>query len=560
MASYVETFKSKLDWAMPFQRTGDFPIDRTDLFSSYDDIIAYAKKDGSDTRKLGGTAFVGQLVINYGPGPSTPPVEGEGDPTPGKDEVAAYVITAVGASPSVMKLAQSSSTGDYATDIANLQAAVSAIQEDIVEINGKLVVATTTTDGLMAAADKVKLNGIAAGAQANVIEAVQLNGSDLEIVAKKVNIDLSNYATKQDLTAIPKFAIAVVEELPTQDISETTVYLKLQEGAAAAGQDKYDEFIYVNDAWECLGNLDVDLSQYSTTAQMNEAIAAAVAGLASQTWVTEQLGKYTTTENLTALLAAKADKTTVSALDTKVTGIDGRVTAVEGKADTNASDIAAIKTDLTDNYVKKTDKIANAANADTASKVAHALTFGGETYDGSAAKEITAESIGALTEDDIGTMTVKVGEVTVGTTDGGASATVNIQGSGSNVHVSGDTSGNVTIAVDAVVDTVRPIQVNQVSVLDANTKTALNFTNDDMIKARNEGASVSFYLGDGTVTGTKLKSNTVVTDKLADNAITTAKIGAGQVTDEKVATMNATKLFLNEGDTLIFDCGTEVEA
>ena len=81
-----------------------------------------------------------------------------------------------------------------------------------------------------------------------------------------------------------------------------------------------------------------------------------------------------------------------------------------------------------------------------------------------------------------------------------------------------------------------------------------------MIKARNEGASVSFYLGDGTVTGTKLKSNTVVTDKLADNAITTAKIGAGQVTDEKVATMNATKLFLNEGDTLIFDCGTEVEA
>lgn len=241
MASYVETFKSKLDWAMPFQRTGDFPIDRTDLFSSYDDIIAYAKKDGSDTRKLGGTAFVGQLVVNYGPGPH----EAE---EAGKDEVAAYVITAVGSAPAVMKLAQSSSTGDYATDIANLQAAMSAVQEDIVEINGKLVVATTTTDGLMAAADKVKLNGIAAGAQANVIEAVQLNGSDLEIVAKKVNIDLSNYATKQDLTAIPKFAIEVVEELPTQDISETTVYLKLQEGAAAAGQDKYDEFIYVNDA------------------------------------------------------------------------------------------------------------------------------------------------------------------------------------------------------------------------------------------------------------------------------------------------------------------------
>ena len=121
MAEYVESFGSKLDWAMPFQRTGKFPLDRTNIFSSYEDILAYAKQDGSDSRQLGGTSYVGQIVVNYGPGPELE----EG--TPGADEVAAYVITAVGSSPAVQKLAQSSSTGDYGQDISNLQSALSAL-------------------------------------------------------------------------------------------------------------------------------------------------------------------------------------------------------------------------------------------------------------------------------------------------------------------------------------------------------------------------------------------------------------------------------------------------
>lgn len=61
--SYTENFNSKLDWAMPFQRTGKFPLDRTQLFSSYADAVAYAKGDGSDSRKLGGTSYVGQIIV-----------------------------------------------------------------------------------------------------------------------------------------------------------------------------------------------------------------------------------------------------------------------------------------------------------------------------------------------------------------------------------------------------------------------------------------------------------------------------------------------------------------
>ena len=150
--AYIETTTSKLDWAMPFQRTGKFPLDRTAIFSSYADVVAYAKQDGSDSRKLGGTSYVGQIVAVYGP---------LSDAANAPDEVAAYIITAVGATPGLMKLAQTTATGDFATDISALYGAISDIEarllvleqfkdteEDKVDNNTKYEFETaTTTDG-----------------------------------------------------------------------------------------------------------------------------------------------------------------------------------------------------------------------------------------------------------------------------------------------------------------------------------------------------------------------------------------------------------------------------
>lgn len=56
---------SKLDWAFAFQRTGAFPLDRSSLFSSYEDAVAYARGDKSDARELGGSSYVGQPVSVY---------------------------------------------------------------------------------------------------------------------------------------------------------------------------------------------------------------------------------------------------------------------------------------------------------------------------------------------------------------------------------------------------------------------------------------------------------------------------------------------------------------
>lgn len=57
----------------------------------------------------------------------------------------------------------------------------------------------------------------------------------------------------------PKFNIKVVDELPTTNISETTIYL-LKTGDEE--DNMYSEYIYVNDDWELLGTQKLDLSNY----------------------------------------------------------------------------------------------------------------------------------------------------------------------------------------------------------------------------------------------------------------------------------------------------------
>lgn len=112
------------------------------------------------------------------------------------------------------------------------------------------------------------LGGVEASAQVNIIEKVTLNGTELNIVSKTVDIpiDLSGYATKDELTAIPKFSTAVVTELPTENISSTTVYLVPADDTET--NNIYTEYLYVNEAWEKLGVASLDLSGYAKSADL----------------------------------------------------------------------------------------------------------------------------------------------------------------------------------------------------------------------------------------------------------------------------------------------------
>lgn len=85
--------------------------------------------------------------------------------------------------------------------------------------------------------------------------------------------DMTNVYTQAEvddrINKIPKFNIAVIEELPTTDISTTTVYLKKIGDEAG---NMYAEYIYVNDAWEKLGEQSVNLSDYYTKTEIDNMV------------------------------------------------------------------------------------------------------------------------------------------------------------------------------------------------------------------------------------------------------------------------------------------------
>lgn len=130
-------------------------------------------------------------------------------------------------------------------------------------------------------------------------------------VADAIATSLANYYTKSEtytqaeidsmVSAIPKFAIEVVQTLPTTDISSTTVYLVPNSGTEAS--NLYTEWIYVANAWEKLGEQRVDLSNYTTFSDVSSAITTALAS-------------YTTTAQLTQLLAAKANSADLATVAT----------------------------------------------------------------------------------------------------------------------------------------------------------------------------------------------------------------------------------------------------
>ena len=199
---------------------------------------------------------------------------------------------------------------------------------------------------------KNKLNGIEDNAQVNKIETIKVNDNTLQIINKAVNIEvptktsnlendsgfitntvdnLTNYYLKSEtytqsevnnlIGQIKTISIEVVDTLPTTG-EDNKIYLVPKEGSTG---DIYNEYIWVNNAWELIGTTQVDLTGYATEDWVN----AQIKDFVNESQVTQIVNNsltnyYTKTETynkteVNNLLSSKAD---TSAIPTKVSELE----------------------------------------------------------------------------------------------------------------------------------------------------------------------------------------------------------------------------------------------
>lgn len=95
---------------------------------------------------------------------------------------------------------------------------------------------------------------------------------------------------------IHSFDVQVVQTLPSSDIETHTIYFVPKTGTT---NDIYDEYLYINNQWEMIGNTQIDLSSYALTSEIPTKEFTAFYGLASAAGDTTQaqssnaLGNYT---------------------------------------------------------------------------------------------------------------------------------------------------------------------------------------------------------------------------------------------------------------------------
>ena len=188
------------------------------------------------------------------------------------------------------------------------------------------------------------------------------NASTLDDYYTKTQVDTTVETLEGKISAIPKFAVSVVDALPATGEVATIYLVKTSESETG---NLYTEYIYVGGKFEKLGTQTLDLSNYATQAWVNTQIngLSAVAKSGKLSDATEDSTHQTVTAAQKTEWSGKQDALTFDSTPTEgstnpvtsggvKSAIDSAVTSTEAK-------IIKKSTDLTDSasLVRYTDTI-----------------------------------------------------------------------------------------------------------------------------------------------------------------------------------------------------------
>lgn len=561
----------KLNFAVGFNRTSAFPLDANSYFESYAEAEK-AIKGASEVGSSDSAYYLGQIII-------------VNDKTEDKTKgIALYQITGVVGNATLTKFGQ-------ATSADELGEKVTALQNSITEINGKLILATTTKDGFMSKEDKAKLDAITDALYKNKVDDVKVkltsDGTATSVVKDKVaTIDLSSYAKADSLASL-----GVTVDHHTSDIA--TLKTTVKSGVTFKGRldakpattdykngdliivDSQEYILYEDKqgtkSWVELGNERDHLTQ-DTADERYLTIQNA-----GNTFLTKSDAEltYLTIEDAKTKYATT---TSVSDLSSKVTTLDGKVD--QGLGDLNdmilGLDLAGTDADVKTKTLsvgasetlqtikqksgvvtveKQSIAIPHTAVTDWETEVTEKLAT---KQDKTTAMDelqtaVNSNSVGFLHTDDADSVNVvtianddkSIAVATQLTPDNKFNIKVATGGITSN-HLASNSVNELKIVNDAVTtDKIKNGAVTTAKIANGAV------TTDEL-----DDASVStLKIEDSAVTGAKILDGAVGTDKIANGAVTTAELGDSAVTDAKIDSCNVNKLTQTDGDILVLDGG-----
>lgn len=187
-----------------------------------------------------------------------------------------------------------------------------------------------------------------------------------------------------EITALKGNHFIVVDTLPAAG-EPNCIYL-IPKAGTETGNIK-EEWIYVNNAWEKIGDTAVDLTEYAKTTEVqtlvsNEATARANADTALDGRLTTAEGKLTTVEGKLADLPEgktieQAIEEAVGAEETRAMGVESGLDTRLSTAETNIGTLSTLTTDAKNNLVAAVNEVdahANTAQTTADSALATAST------------------------------------------------------------------------------------------------------------------------------------------------------------------------------------------